>query len=131
HQQNSLVKLDESGYPDVFYSRDNQGYYFMDSHAENLRQVIPELNEKSDTICADSVAEERFRYYFFFNNMFGLINAFGVNKLIDESRLLWILKKELQVLFEQYGDFTNLINSLLNEEMLPCKANLLTRVHGM
>lgn len=131
HQQNSLVKLDESGYPDIFYSRDNQGYYFMDSHAENLRQVIPDLNEKSDTICPDSVAEERFRYYFFFNNMFGLINAFGVNKLVDERRLLRILKNELQVLFEQYGDSTNLINSLFNEEMLPCKANLLTRIHGM
>lgn len=131
HQQNALVKLDASGYPDVFYSRDNQGYYFMEFHAQNLRQLVPGLNEKSDTICADSTAEERFRYYFFFNNLFGLINAFGVNQLIDEHRLLEILKDELQKLFEQYGDVTNLINSLLNEEMLPCKANLLTRVHGM
>lgn len=131
HQQNALVKLDESGYPGMFYSRDNQGYYFMESYAENLRQAVPDLNEKSDTICADSIAEERFRYYFFFNNLFGLINAFGVNRLIDEQRLLSMLKNELQELFKQYGDGTHLIHSLLNEEMLPCKANLLTRVHGM
>ncbi|WP_252503113.1 IucA/IucC family siderophore biosynthesis protein [Sporosarcina sp. Marseille-Q4943] len=131
HQQNSLVKLDESGFPEMFYSRDNQGYYFMESYAQNLRQVVPSLSEKSDTICADSIAEERFRYYFFFNNLFGLINAFGVNRLIDEQRLLRLLKDELHVLFEQYGDSTNLISSLLDEEKLPCKANLLTRVHDM
>ncbi|MGP4038750.1 IucA/IucC family protein [Gracilibacillus sp. D59] len=131
HQQNSLIKLDEAGYPVNFYYRDNQGYYFMESRAHQLKQVISTLNEKSDTICADSIAEERFRYYFFFNHLFGLINAFGVSHLIDEKRLLKLLKEELHALFKQYGDSTNLINSLLYEETLPCKANLLTRVHDM
>jgi siderophore synthetase component len=131
HQQNSIIKLDEQGYPAIFYYRDNQGYYFMESKAGELKQAIPTLNEKSDTICTDSVAEERFRYYFFYNHLFGLINAFGVNRLIDEQRLLWLLQDKLRVLQEQYGDSTNLLNSLLNEEMLPCKANLLTRVHDM
>jgi siderophore synthetase component len=130
-QQNSIIKLDEKGYPAIFYYRDNQGYYFMESKAGELKQAIPTLNEKSDTICTDSVAEERFRYYFFYNHLFGLINAFGVNRLIDEQRLLWLLQDKLRVLQEQYGDSTNLLNSLLNEEMLPCKANLLTRVHDM
>jgi siderophore synthetase component len=131
HQQNSIIKLDEHGYPFTFYYRDNQGYYFMESKAEYLKQLLPTLNEKSDTICADLVAEERFRYYFFFNHLFGLINAFGVNQLIDEHRLLSILKDELNDLLEQYGDPTNLINSLLHDETLPCKANLLTRVYDM
>lgn len=131
HQQNSIIKLDEKGYPQTFYYRDNQGYYFMESKAEILKQIIPNLNEKSDTICADSVAEERFRYYFFFNHLFGLINSFGVNHLIDEQQLLLVLKNELRQLQEQFGDSTNLLNSLLTEETLPCKANLLTRVHDM
>lgn len=131
HQQNSVVKLDEDGYPATFYYRDNQGYYFMESRAQYLKQVIPTLNDKSDTICADLIAEERFRYYFFFNHLFGLINAFGVSRLVEEDRLLRLLKEELHALFEQYGDFTNLINSLLHEKTLPCKANLLTRVHNM
>ncbi|MBO1512514.1 IucA/IucC family protein [Metabacillus bambusae] len=131
HQQNSIIKLDEKGYPQTFYYRDNQGYYFMESKAEILKQIIPNLNEKSDTICADTVAEERFRYYFFFNHLFGLINSFGVNRLIDEQQLLLVLKDELRLLQEQYGDSTNLLNSLLTEETLPCKANLLTRVHDM
>ncbi|WP_299089428.1 IucA/IucC family siderophore biosynthesis protein [uncultured Metabacillus sp.] len=131
HQQNSLVTFDEKGYPAAFYYRDNQGYYFMESKAEELRKVLPDLNEKSNTICADNVAEERFRYYFFFNHLFGLINAFGVNRLIDEDRLLQLLKDELHDLQKDYGDSTNLLNSLVNEETLPCKANLLTRIHDM
>lgn len=131
HQQNAVVKMDVSGYPGRFYSRDNQGYYFMESKAQNLREIVPGLNEKSDTICADGTAEERFRYYFFFNNLFGLINAFGVNRLADEQQLLNILRDELLELFRKYGDSTDLIHSLVNEETLPCKANLLTRFHGM
>jgi siderophore synthetase component len=131
HQQNSIIKLDEQGYPDIFYYRDNQGYYFMESKAEHLKQLVPTLNEKSETICADSIAEERFRYYVFFNHLFGLVNAFGVNRLIDEQRLLLMLKEELQDLQKHLSDHTNLLNSLLYEEKLPCKANLLTRVHDM
>lgn len=131
HQQNSIIKLDQKGYPDIFYYRDNQGYYFMESKAPELRELIPNLNAKSDTVCSDYIAEERFRYYVFFNHLFGLINAFGTNRLIDEQALLFILKNELQALKEQLGDHTNLLNSLLFEQKLPCKANLLTRVQDM
>ncbi|MFC3882128.1 IucA/IucC family protein [Bacillus songklensis] len=131
HQQNSIIKLDEQGYPDIFYYRDNQGYYFMESKAEHLKRLVPGLNEKSDTICADSIAEERFRYYVFFNHLFGLVNAFGVNRLIEEHRLLLVMKEELKDLKKVLGDHTNLLDSLLYEEKLPCKANLLTRVHDM
>ncbi|MEM1506038.1 IucA/IucC family siderophore biosynthesis protein [Domibacillus sp. 8LH] len=131
HQQNSIIQLDEQGYPAVFYYRDNQGYYFMESKAKALKQLVPALNEKSDTVCADSIAEERFRYYVFFNHMFGLINAFGVNRLIDEQRLLFMMKEELAGFKKQLGDHTALLDSLLFEKKLPCKANLLTRVHDM
>ncbi|MED4163464.1 IucA/IucC family siderophore biosynthesis protein [Halalkalibacterium halodurans] len=131
HQQNSIIKLDAEGLPSLFYYRDNQGYYFMQSKAETLKQFVPTLNEQSDTICSDAVAEERFRYYVFFNHLFGLVNAFGTNRLIDEEQLLHILREELTLLRQQFGDPTNLVNSLLHEEMLPCKANLLTRIHDM
>lgn len=131
HQQNSIVKLDEYGYPSLFYYRDNQGYYFMESKAEALKELVRNLNEKSDTVCKDAIAEERFRYYVCFNHLFGLINAFGVNGLIDENRLLIMMREELKQLQVQLGDHTNLLESLLNERELPCKANLLTRVHNM
>ncbi|MEK1828658.1 IucA/IucC family C-terminal-domain containing protein [Priestia megaterium] len=65
HQQNSVIKLDENGYPSVFYYRDNQGYYFMKSKEQELRKLLPSLNGESDTVCDDAVAEERFRYYVF------------------------------------------------------------------
>lgn len=131
HQQNSIVKLDEEGYPSMFYYRDNQGYYFMESKAAALKELVGNLNEKSDTVCEDAIAEERFRYYVCFNHLFGLINAFGVNRLIDENRLLIMMREELKQLQVQLGDHTNLLESLLNEQELPCKANLLTRVHNM
>ncbi|MBT2759087.1 IucA/IucC family siderophore biosynthesis protein [Mesobacillus foraminis] len=131
HQQNSIISLNQQGYPNIFYYRDNQGYYFMESKAAALKELVPDINEKSDTICIDSIAEERFRYYVFFNHLLGLINAFGANSLIDEETLLARLKEELKSLKKEFGDPTNLLNSLLYEKVLPCKANLLTRVHDM
>jgi siderophore synthetase component len=126
HQQNSVIKLSE-GYPSSFYFRDNQGYYFSESMAHKLSELLPDLNEKSDTICADEIANERFRYYFFFNHLFGLINAFGVNGLIKEQHLIDLLRERLL----RYEASLSLVKSLLEEPVLPCKANLLTRFYDM
>ncbi|WP_240904155.1 IucA/IucC family protein [Bacillus sp. N1-1] len=128
HQQNSVIKLSE-GYPLSFYYRDNQGYYFSESMADKLSNLLPDLNEKSDTICADEVANERFRYYFFFNHLFGLINAFGVNGLIKEQHLIDLLRERL--LRYEAKHPSSLVKSLLEEPVLPCKANLLTRFYDM
>ncbi|WP_371925074.1 IucA/IucC family siderophore biosynthesis protein [Halobacillus sp. A1] len=125
HQQNSVVRL-ENGYPKEFYYRDNQGYYFSQSKAEQLKALLPSLNEKSDTICADEVADERLRYYFFFNHLFGLINGFGASGLIEEERLM----DHLRLRLKEYLP-SPLIRSLLEESKLPCKANLLTRLYDM
>ena len=125
HQQNSVVRL-EDGYPKEFYYRDNQGYYFCQSKADELTRLVPSLNEKSDTICADDVAEERLRYYFFFNHLFGLINGFGVSGLIEEEKLIDHLRTRLTAYLP-----SSLIHSLLEESRLPCKANLLTRLYDM
>jgi siderophore synthetase component len=128
HQQNSVIKLSE-GYPLSFYYRDNQGYYFSESMADKLSNLLPDLNEKSDTICADEVANERFHYYFFFNHLFGLINAFGVNGLIKEQHLIDLLRERL--LRYEAKHPSSLVKSLLEEPVLPCKANLLTRFYDM
>jgi siderophore synthetase component len=129
HQQNSVIKLDESGYPSVFYYRDNQGYYFMKSKEQELRKLLPSLNVESDTVCDDTIAEERFRYYVFFNHILGLVNAFGTAGLVQESDLLLILRQEIEMYKEK--DHTGLVSSILEEKVLPCKANFLTRVHDM
>jgi siderophore synthetase component len=128
HQQNSVIKL-MGGYPETFYYRDNQGYYYSESKAGKLMELLPELNTMSDTICADDVAEERLRYYFFFNHLFGLINGFGVSGLVEEGQLIRILKERLKQHEEKMP--SDLLNSLLYQPVLPCKANLLTRFYDM
>ncbi|MFZ4451576.1 IucA/IucC family protein [Salibacterium aidingense] len=129
HQQNSIVKMKE-GYPAKFYYRDNQGYYFCESKAAHLRSFVPELNHKSDTVCADAIAEERFRYYFFINHLFGLINGFGTSGLAKEQSLLDVLRKELKDIQWLQLD-SPLLESLLWDETIPSKANLLTRFYDM
>ncbi|RBP96654.1 siderophore synthetase component [Cytobacillus firmus] len=130
HQQNSIVQL-ENGYPSAFYYRDNQGYYFSESKAELLAGIIPDVSRKSSTLCSDDVAIERFRYYFFMNHLFGLINGFGTAGLADEEALLAILKKKLLNHYEKSGGESDLLKSLLEMKELPCKANLLTRFYDL
>jgi siderophore synthetase component len=130
HQQNSIIQL-ENGYPKRFYYRDNQGYYYSESKADMLVEQLPDLNRKSVTICSDEVAIERFRYYFFMNHLFGLINGFGTAGLIEEDELMKILKNRLRHHDTITGNSSSLLRSLLNDEKLPSKGNLLTRFHDL
>ncbi|ARI76612.1 IucA/IucC family protein [Halobacillus mangrovi] len=125
HQQNSIIQLN-NGYPEYYYYRDNQGYYFCESKADQLKSLVPALNKESDTVCKDEVAEERLRYYFFFNHLFGLINGFGTSGLIQEDKLMDVLRERIKLHPEM-----RVTNTLLKEEELPCKANLLTRFYDM
>lgn len=130
HQQNSMVQLHQ-GYPHRFYYRDNQGYYYCESTFPELERILPGINEQSQTKCSDAVADERLRYYLFINHLFGLINAFGTAGLVDESLLLDELQKALKRWQPANRAPSTLIASLLEAEQLPCKANLLTRLHDM
>ncbi|HIK06299.1 MAG TPA: IucA/IucC family siderophore biosynthesis protein [Trichormus sp. M33_DOE_039] len=125
HQQNSVVQL-KSGYPDKFFYRDNQGYYYRRSCHQRLDQILPGISQKSDTICDDDVIDERLTYYLFFNNLFGLVNAFGVAGLVNEELLLTSLRNTLN----KYSEHS-FIKNLLSQPQLRCKANLLTRFHNM
>ncbi|MDN4073976.1 IucA/IucC family protein [Fictibacillus terranigra] len=128
HQQNSIIQL-ENGFPAKFYYRDNQGYYYAESKAHMLRELLPDLSEKSETVCSDAVADERLRYYLFFNHLFGLINGFGTAGLADEEKLLEQLRISLKTHAESAEHSGTLLKSLLHEQELPCKANLLTRLY--
>lgn len=125
HQQNSVVQL-KDGYPERFFYRDNQGYYYRRSCHQLLDHILPGISQKSETICDDEVIDERLTYYLFFNNLFGLINAFGVAGLIDEKLLLG----ELRNILGKYSEHS-LVNNLLSQSQLLCKANLLTRFHNL
>ncbi|AGB33524.1 IucA/IucC family protein [Natrinema pellirubrum DSM 15624] len=131
HQQNSVLTLDEAGYPDEFRYRDNQGYYFPESAYDRLEAVCPGIGERANSICPDAVADERIRYYVVLNNALGVINAFGTAGLVAEERLLAILRKELESLREFDRPGTSILDPLLESETVPRKANLLTRFRGL
>ncbi|ELY79246.1 IucA/IucC family protein [Natrinema pallidum] len=131
HQQNSVLTLDDAGYPDTFRYRDNQGYYFPESTSDRLDDICPGVGERAGSICPDAVADERIRYYVVLNNGLGVINAFGTAGLVPEGRLLDVLREELESLREFDRPGTSILDPLLESETVPCKANLLTRFRGL
>ncbi|WP_438827926.1 IucA/IucC family protein [Streptomyces tropicalis] len=132
HQQNTLVLLDADGWPTGGRYRDNQGYYFRASRRADLDALLPGIGEHSDTFVADDVTDERFAYYLALNNVCGLVGAFGSQGLADEGLLLAAFRSFL-------GDAASgpsrtrsgLPALLLDSPSLRCKANLLTRLHGL
>ncbi|MFC4497833.1 IucA/IucC family protein [Streptomyces ovatisporus] len=135
HQQNTLVLLDSDGWPKGGRYRDNQGYYFRSSRREELQQRMPgaRLGVASDSFVADAVVDERFAYYLGVNNVFGLIGALGEQQLAAEQVLLAAFRRFLRT--EAAGEDgeprSTLPALLLDAPTLRCKANLLTRLHGM
>ncbi|MBT2458603.1 iron transporter [Streptomyces sp. ISL-86] len=127
HQQNTLVLLDRAGWPVGGRYRDNQGYYFRDSHRAELEHRLPGIGSASDTFVSDSVTDERFAYYLGINNVLGLIGAFGSQRLADERVLLAAFRRFLG----KASNLGPLPARLLDSPTLRCKANLLTRLGGL
>ncbi|MFD0020130.1 IucA/IucC family protein [Streptomyces sp. NPDC058382] len=128
HQQNTLVLLDADGWPVGGRYRDNQGYYFRESHRTALERRLPGIGSVSDTFVTDAVTDERFAYYLGINNVFGLIGAFGAQHLADEQMLLAAFRRFLGTA-ARLG--SPLPAHLLETPQLRCKANMLTRLHGL
>ncbi|MFF5497145.1 IucA/IucC family protein [Streptomyces aquilus] len=132
HQQNTLVLLDGDGWPRGGRYRDNQGYYFRDSRRAELDARLPGIGEQSDTFVSDEVTDERFAYYLAINNVLGLIGAFGSQRLADERLLLAAFRRFLGDVASGPARLrTTLPARLLDSPVLRCKANLLTRLHGL
>ncbi|MFI8185818.1 IucA/IucC family protein [Actinacidiphila glaucinigra] len=129
HQQNTLVVLDADGWPSGGRYRDNQGYYFRESARAGLTALLPGAGDRSDTFVADAVADERFVYYLGVNNVLGLVGALGSQRLADERVLLAALRRFLAQAAR--SGRSGLPARLLEEPLLRCKANLLTRLHGI
>ncbi|MFE9631244.1 IucA/IucC family protein [Streptomyces sp. NPDC006463] len=127
HQQNTLVLLDPVGWPVGGRYRDNQGYYFRESHRTELEHRLPGIGSLSDTFVSDAVTDERFAYYLGINNVLGLIGAFGSQRLADERVLLAAFRRFLG----KTSGLGPLPARLLDSPTLRCKANLLTRLGGL
>ncbi|MEV5202309.1 IucA/IucC family protein [Streptomyces sp. NPDC053720] len=128
HQQNTLVMLGPEGWPVGGRYRDNQGYYFRESHRTALEQRLAGIGSVSDTFVSDEVTDERFAYYLGINNVFGLIGAFGAQHLADERLLIAAFRRFLR---SSAALGSPLPTHLLEKTHLRCKANLLTRMHGL
>ncbi|MFF2963639.1 IucA/IucC family protein [Streptomyces sp. NPDC057963] len=128
HQQNTLVLLDLHGWPVGGRYRDNQGYYFRESHRAALEQRLTGIGSASDTFVSDTVTDERFAYYLGINNVFGLIGALGAQNLADEHVLIAAFRRFLG---SAAALGSPLPAHLLDNPHLRCKANLLTRLHGL
>jgi siderophore synthetase component len=128
HQQNTLIQLDEQGYPGAGWYRDNQGFYYRKSRIDELARLAgdPELGKASSTIVPDDVVTERLLYYVGINNLFGIVGALGCAGLAEERDLLAVAREQLSVLRGHRP--TEL---LLTASTLRCKANLLTRAAGL
>ncbi|WP_412180620.1 IucA/IucC family protein [Streptomyces sp. ADMS] len=132
HQQNTLLLLDGEGWPRGGRYRDNQGYYFRESRRAELDARLPGIGEQSDTFVSDEVTDERFAYYLGINNVLGLIGAFGSQRLADEQLLLAAFRRFLADIASGPARLsTSLPGRLLDSPVLRCKANLLTRLHGL
>ncbi|MEU2420641.1 IucA/IucC family protein [Streptomyces sp. NPDC007851] len=132
HQQNTLLLLDADGWPAGGRYRDNQGYYFRESRRADLDARLPGIGEHSDTFVSDEVADERFAYYLGINNVLGLIGAFGSQRLADERLLLAAFRGFLtDTACGPARLRSSLPTHLLDSPVLRCKANLLTRLHGL
>ncbi|WP_435850734.1 IucA/IucC family protein [Streptomyces tibetensis] len=132
HQQNTLLLLDADGWPTGGRYRDNQGYYFRASRRQDLDDRLPGIGKRSDTFVCDQVTDERLVYYLVINNVLGLIGAFGSQGLADERLLLAAFRRFLGHLASGPTRLRTTLPALvLDSPVLRCKANLLTRLHGL
>ncbi len=128
HMQNTLIQLDEHGYPGAGWYRDNQGFYYRASRIAELAQLAadPELGQASSTIVADDVVTERLIYYVGINNLLGMVGALGCAGLAEERELLGLTRELLAPLRGHRP--TDLLTTAAT---LRCKGNLLTRAAGL
>lgn len=131
HQQNSLLDL-RAGYPRAYYFRDNQGYYLSSQHRERLIGLTAKLTDMPELFFDDALIERRFSYYLIKNQLFSVIQRLGSDGLLAEEIALGAVKSLLgELASELRGPGGALVRGLLSRERLPCKANLLTRLHDV
>lgn len=131
HQQNSLLDL-AAGYPGRYFYRDNQGYYLSESYRGQLLALVPELAATPELFYRDAMIRDRFCYYLIVNQLFSVIARFGQDQLIAESTLLDLTGHFLRALLPRlHGSAVALVQMLLEDQRLPYKGNLLTRLHDV
>ena len=131
HQQNTLVLLDPDGWPVGGRYRDNQGYYFRESRRAELDGRLPGIGSHSDTFVSDDVTDERFAYYLGINNVLRSHRRLRIPTAGGRTAVARCLPPlPLRAASARTAPHP-LPRYLLDSPTLRCKANLLTRLHGL
>ncbi|MEU5977457.1 IucA/IucC family protein [Streptomyces sp. NPDC047315] len=134
HQQNTLVRLDAHGRVTGSAFRDNQGYYLAASHLPALRARLG-VRESTLAVVEDALVDDRLSYYLLRNQALSVVGCLAVDGLADERDLLAVLADRLRTalpaLADAAPDGDRLARRWLTADTLPCKGNLLTRLHGI
>lgn len=131
HQQNSLLDV-RTGYPIRYFYRDNQGFYLSPTHREALTNIEPGVRHTPELFYDDDMICDRFSYYLIINQLNSVIYRMGFDQLVDESVLLSCVRQRLNELEnELQGTGKRFLQRLLQNSTIPCKANLLTRLHDI
>lgn len=131
HQQNSLLDV-RTGYPTTYFYRDNQGFYLSPAHQQNLAHIEPAVSETPELFYDDDMICDRFSYYLIINQLYSVIHRMGADQLLDEAVLLNHVRQRLYELEKRLqGTGKKFVQGLLKKNVIPCKANLLTRLHDI
>ena len=137
HQQNTLVRLAPDGGVLGGAFRDNQGYYLATSHLPHALAALGRCDTEQSMLAVvdDATVDERLSYYLLRNQALAVVGALGVAGLADERLLLaamvGALRDALPALADAGPGGDRLARRWLTAPTLPCKANLLTRLHGI
>jgi siderophore synthetase component len=134
HQQNTLVRLDDSGAVIGGAYRDNQGYYLASSYLRGLL-AITGLSDSTLAVVEDSIVDDRLTYYLLHNQALAVVGSLAVDGLADEDSLLRVVRDRLShalpLLKASGPDGGRLASRWLTADVLPCKANMMTRLRGI
>ncbi|UAT32861.1 hypothetical protein K7T73_21440 (plasmid) [Bacillus badius] len=126
HVQNSMVTL-QDGWPVHFYVRDLEGVSISQERAAELGYFDGIIDPHSAALYPDAEAWHRLKYYVLVNHFGHLLHTLAFYGGADERKLWKIVGEFLQSsgLFDQDRGLPYL-RSLLEEEHLPAKANLIS-----
>jgi siderophore synthetase component len=134
HQQNTLVRLDDSGQIIGGAYRDNQGYYLASSYLAGLLAVTG-LSDSTLAVVEDAIVDDRLTYYLLHNQALAVVGCLAVDGLASEPALLDVVRERLEAalpgLTAAGPDGDRLALRWLTADRLPCKANMLTRLRGI
>ncbi|MFF2089236.1 IucA/IucC family protein [Paenibacillus sp. NPDC058174] len=130
HVQNAMVSLDK-GMPAVFYVRDLEGISVKEAIARGENWIPHLIGEDSPVLYSEAESRHRLKYYFFVNHLCHLIQRLACYSGQSELPFWHEVKLSLEQMKREsnHSAMHNLLDDLLNSDVLPAKANLLSRFH--